>query len=301
MNLPLSTATLLVLSFALVGTACAPAQEDASERIASTTDALEASCESAVIVLRHAEDMDTSPEVGEKCKAGDQSLPIPGGVQAIHQSCLTDPGKAHAKLYQAQLATEVSKAGLCPIARVITQDPWTVKADGNWPSANPFETIQPFAYADGEVENQVPIEFWPPSTKFDLARREALRPAAGTSVLVAWDREGLAGSSGVLASMKKPEAAQATSPLRDSFYVFTTPNEQAQFDLTEYRQFFQDSSNYFSSISGKTEPSRYYRFFDGNLRSKTKYSPDLVPSAMIVCKGTSCGDNTVSLSEGLRK
>lgn len=272
-----------------VATATSPlASSDASDSDGGRI----APCTRAVLVIRHAEDMDGA--VGEQCVVGETSLEVPGGTQKVHQRCLTPNGATHAKLYAAKLADWMQTTNLCPAARIITQDPWGTGAA--WPSANPFETIRELAMA-----KQLPITFMPSSTVFDDTVRRSLVTDATRSVIVAWDKEGLWDAASPL--LKNMTDASASFPTRDMLYAFTNMNAAtAKFDLKEYKQFFADSSGYFAKVVGSAFASAsYYRFDDGSLKSKKPYSPDLVPSDMIVCGGSSCDGQGVSLQSASRK
>jgi hypothetical protein len=249
-------------------------------------------CTPAVIVIRHAEDMDGA--VGEQCIVGETSLEIPGGAQKVHQRCLTPNGATHAKLYAAKLASWMKAKSFCPAGRIITQDPWGT--GGSWPSANPFETIRELALAE-----QLPITFMPSSSVFDETLRRSLVTDATRSVVVAWDKEGLWDAATPV--LKQMTNATASFPTRDMLYAFTNMNaDTAKFELKEYKQFFADSSGYFAKVVGSAfAPARYYRFDDGSLKSLKPYSPDLLPSDMIVCGGSSCDGQGVTLQSASRK
>jgi hypothetical protein len=249
-------------------------------------------CTPAVLVIRHAEDMDSA--AGEQCIVGETSLEVPGGVQKVHQRCLTPNGATHAKLYAAKLAGWMQTKNFCPAGRIITQDPWGT--GGAWPSANPFETIRELAMA-----KQLPITFMPSSTVFDLAVRRSLITDATRSVVVAWDKEGLWDAAAPL--LKQMTDAPASFPTRDMLYAFTSMNaDTAKYDLKEYKQFFADSSGYFAKVVGSAfAEASYYRFDDGSLKSLEPYSPDLAPSDMIVCGGSSCDGQGVTLQSASRK
>jgi hypothetical protein len=258
---------------------------------ASDSEAL-APCTPAVIVIRHAEDMDGA--LGEQCIVGETSLEVPGGAQKVHQRCLTPNGAKHAKLYAAKLASWMQTKSFCPAARIVTQDPWGT--GGAWPSANPFETIRELA-----LEKQLPITFLPSSTVFDDAMRRSLATDATRSVVVAWDKEGLWDAASPV--LKKMTDATASFPTRDMLYAFTNMNAAtAKYDLKEYKQFFADSSGYFAKVVGSAfAATSYYRFDDGSLKSLKPYSPDLAPSDMIICGGSSCDGQGVTLQSASRK
>lgn len=279
----------LAVAFAAASVGCAPEGEVADEAVTTQAQAL-AACTPGIVVVRHAEDVDA--ERGETCEIGEATLSIPGGSQKVHQRCLTPTGKAHAALYAENLATWMDEKGLCPVGRVVTQDPWG--EGGKWPSANPFETIRPFANA-----TKAPITFLPSRRVFDASLRRSLLADAAHSVVVAWDKEGLwEGSAPLLGQMT---SASASFPTRDMLYVFTNMNaETAKLDLAEYTQFFKDSSGYFAKVAGKAfSADRYYRFEDGSLASRTRYSTDLVPSSMTI--GSEDCDDTVTLAASQRK
>lgn len=286
-----SAVTVLSLSLAAASIGCAAPTGEATEHTSSVGEALVA-CTPAVLVIRHAEDMDG--DLGEQCIVGETNLAIPGGTQKVHQRCLTPNGAAHAKLYAEHLATWMESKNYCPASRVITQDPWGT--GGTWPSANPFETIRDFANAE-----QVPVTFMPPRTVFGDSVRRSLLTDASHSVIVAWDKEGLWEGSTPL--LDKLTDATPSFPTRDMLYAFTNMTaDTAKFDLKEYKQFFQDSSGYFAKVNGAAfAPTSYYRFDDGSLKSNTAYSPDFVPSDMIVCGGSSCDGQGVTLSSSMRK
>jgi hypothetical protein len=286
-----SLATALVLG--LVGIGCAEPGES-PEETSTQAQALTASpCTPAVIVIRHAEDM--NKKAGEACVVGEVDLEVPGGTKRVHQRCLTPAGQEHANLYASHLSEFAAEKNLCPIGSVVTQDPWTMLGD-KWPSANPFETIRPFADAAN-----VEMTFLPPKQIFDAKMRRSLLGDAQRSVVIAWDSEGMAEQTRPLLSEMNGSNTPASSPTRDKLYVFTNMNaETAKFDLKEYTQFFKDSSGYFDKVVGDSfSESSYYRFYDGSLKSKTPYSPDLVPSDMIICGGT-CDGAGVSLDGSKR-
>lgn len=286
----LAVVSLAVAALGSIG--CSLDAQPVAESVSSSSEAIVAACTPAVIVIRHAEDMDGA--LGEQCVVGETSLEVPGGAQKVHQRCLTPNGAAHAKLYADKLGGWMQSKNLCPAGRVITQDPWGT--GGTWPSANPFETIRDFANAE-----QVPVTFMPSSTVFGDAVRRSLLTDATRSVVVSWDKEGLwEGASPLLAKMTD---APASFPTRDMLYAFTNMNaDTAKFDLKEYKQFFSDGSGYFASVTGAAfAPASYYRFDDGSLKSAKAYSPDFVPSDMIVCGGSSCDGQGVTLPSASRK
>lgn len=286
----LAVVSLAVAALGSIG--CSLDAQPAAEKVSSASEALVAACTPAVIVIRHAEDMDGA--LGEQCVVGETSLEVPGGAQKVHQRCLTPNGAAHAKLYAEKLGGWVQAKNLCPAGRVITQDPWGT--GGTWPSANPFETIRDFANAQ-----QVPVTFMPASTVFGEAVRRSLLTDATRSVVVSWDKEGLwEGAAPLLAKMSD---APASFPTRDMLYAFTNMNAAtAKFDLKEYKQFFTDGSGYFANVSGSAfAAASYYRFDDGSLKSLKAYSPDFIPSDMIVCGGSSCDGQGVTLPSASRK
>lgn len=277
-----------------VGVGCAAPSSELDENVnVSTTGEALTSCVPAVVVIRHAEDADE--DVGETCVAGEVDLDIGGGkTQRVHQRCLTRPGQSHAELYAKRLGGWMAEKGLCPASRVITQDPYK-GVNGVWPSANPFETIRPFVLA-----NALPITFLPSNTIFDDARRRSLLTEPNGSVVIAWDKEGLwEGSSPLLAKLGGPGAS---FPTRDMVYVFKNMNATtAKFERKEYKQFFQDSSGYFENVTGDAfVPASFYRFADGTLKSKTPGSPDLLPSDMTICGGSSCDGQGITLPESAR-
>lgn len=294
---------VLALALAAVGVGCAAPTGEGGESgegsasetsTATAAQALTAGCTQAIVVVRHAEDVDA--KAGEACTAGGE-VAVPGGTQRIRQSCLTPAGKEHAKLYAANLASFVASKGLCEVGRVVTQDPWELNGNA-WPSANPFETIAPFAVAEN-----VPMTLLAPSTVFDETMRASLLAnAGGKSIVVAWDKEGLSESERPLLDELNDGATEPSFPTRDMLYVFENHGAPAaKLALTEYTQFFQDSAGYFADVAGKSfSASSYYRFYDGVLRSGTAYSPDLVPSKMIVCE-SDCDGAGVSLDLAKRK
>jgi hypothetical protein len=98
-------------------------------------------------------------------------------------------------------------------------------------------------------------------------------------------------------------SGEPLEPAGGRLYAFTNMNaDSAKFELKEYKQFFADSSGYFAKVVGSAfAPARYYRFDDGSLKSLKPYSPDLVPSDMIVCGGSSCDGQGVTLQSASRK
>lgn len=276
-------AAVVALSVGVASVGCAaPGTETAEESTASTTQALAADCTPAVIVLRHAEDVDD----GQACDETNVNIAVEGGTQAIHKDCLTASGHAHANLYAEKLAGWMASKNFCPANKVVTQNPDT-SSTGLWPSANPFMTIVPFANAQ-----KIALTLKDSEKKFDETARRALLTDESHSTVIAWDSKGLATKLLPEMTTQKPSA-----PLRDSVYVFTNMNDTtAKFDLAEYRQYFQDGKGDFAGISGKNGSETYYRFFDGVLPA------NLAPSDMLICDTSSCfGKTGVSLSESLRK
>lgn len=292
-----SLATIVTLSFATATVGCAAPLKDAEpiavENAASVGEALVAACTPAVIVIRHAEDMDGA--IGESCVVGEANLEIPGGTQKVHQRCLTPNGAAHAKLYATHLSTWMqNEKNFCPVGRVVTQDPWG--DGGDWPSANPFETIRDFANAE-----QVPVTFMPSNTVFGDSARRSLLTDSGKSVVISWDKEGM--WEGKAPLLRQMTTATTSFPSRDMIYAFTKMNAgTATFDVKEYKQFFQDSTGYFAKVTGAAfQGPSYYRFEDGMLKSNTAYSPDFVPCAMKICGGGgSCDGQGVTLAQAMR-
>ena len=285
-----------------VATGCADGPDATCEsNSADTAQAVTGACTPAVVVVRHAED--TSPDRGEQCVVGEVALAIPGGTQRVHQRCLTLAGAGHAKVYAQHLGDWMASKNLCPVGRVITQDPWTLHPDGGWPSANPFETIREFALA-----KQAPMSFWASDTVFDTAVRTSLLTDSEHSVVIAWDKEGLIGDesglvAGETAMLAKLTDATFSFPDRDRVYVFSALDAvTAKFQLHEYRQFFSDSAGYFSGAVGAAyQPTQFFRFSDGFIRSNTAYSPDLIPTGMAICGCSSCRGTGITLDPSLRQ
>lgn len=293
--------TLATLALGLtLATGCAVDPDGAGEP--ATADTAQAAtltaCTPAVVVVRHAEDVD--PARGESCAVGEVALAIPGGTQRVRQRCLTRAGAGHAAMYAQHLGDWMESKNLCPAGRVITQDPYALRADGTWPSANPFETIREFALAE-----QAPITFWPADKVFDTAVRTSLLTDAEHSVVIAWDKEGLIETSagGAAPLLVKMTDATASFPDRDRVYVFTDLDPAtAKFQLEEYRQFFSDSAGYFARVAGAAfQATNSYRFTDGFLRSNTAGSPDLIPTGMTICGSTSCSGTGLTLDASMRK
>ncbi|KAJ1638951.1 hypothetical protein T492DRAFT_833298 [Pavlovales sp. CCMP2436] len=201
-------------------------------------------CTSALIVIRHADDMRSNDERDSKgnkepygtgwstsgietcvraadgnadylaVPAGSSGVSLTAAGQPVHQHCLTPNGQAHAHAYAASLSSFLLKNRLCPVGSVVTQEPFTGKV---WPSANPFETALPLAQKSG-----APIAMVPSSTAFATSSERAalLEPAsANSSVLLSWDKAGLMGSdnNGVLYQVS---ARPLTRPCRQSPSIY---------------------------------------------------------------------------------
>ena len=268
--------------------------------------AVPAECTPAVIVIRHAEDMNDSR--GEECDVvGKVCMTIPvlsqdaiscsaeeDSCQCVHQHCLTSNGQLHAQLYADYLEGWMTSEGLCPISKIITQDPWTTSND-LWPSANPFETSRELAN-----KYNTPITFMSPDKEFRTSERKELITDSLHSTLISWDKEGLYDSSYPLLQNMTTEKVQF--PDRDRVYVFTNMEpDTAKFDLDQFRQYFQDSEGYFQKVLGTAySPDQYYRFDDGFLRSNQPYSKDLAVSKMLIC-ASDCGGQGVTILAGKRQ
>ena len=265
----------------------------------------EAGCTPALIVVRHAEDMrdgESCNVVREECMAipanSRNVTPCPGktdACQCVHQHCLTPNGQRHAELYAEDLADWMSGLGLCPLNKIITQDPWT--SQGDWPSANPFETALPLA-----LKGDIPITFYPPSQEFHTEQRKEILSDSSHSTLIAWDKKGLYESSYPLLQNLAKDRNQPKFPDRDRLYLFTDQDpDTGKFDLNHHREYFQDSSGYFKKVVGSAYSSdQYYRFDDGFLRSDTPYSPDMVVSKMLICD-KDCDGEGVTISSQKRQ
>jgi len=246
-------------------------------------------CTSALIVIRHADDMRSNDERDSKgnkepygtgwstsgietcvraadgnadylaVPAGSSGVSLTAAGQPVHQHCLTPNGQAHAHAYAASLSSFLLKNRLCPVGSVVTQEPFTGKV---WPSANPFETALPLAQKSG-----APIAMVPSSTAFATSSERAalLEPAsANSSVLLSWDKAGLMGSdnNGVLYQIANADVPSPIAfPDRDMLYVFTEPDASQTYKLKTYRQFFQDSAGFLAGQAGGRSGKPYYRFF----------------------------------------
>lgn len=286
-------ACLAYLSLSVATTGCAASAEDGEDTGVVAQAETTVPCTPAVIVVRHADDMrkssngdaygtgwDSNPEA---CVTATSAVEIPGGTQSVRQHCLTPNGKAHANLYASELTNLIAAKNFCPATKVVTQEPYAL-VDGSWPSANPFETIRPFAMSVG-----APITFVSAKETFATAsaRTQHLVPAPGTSIVVAWDKQGLWGSSndGLLSQLSAGPGG-ASFPDRDMVYVFTNADANAKLDRAEYRQFFKDSAGYFATHmdSGVAfDAAKYYRFRDGYLGATAPQSPTFPVSAMTIC------------------
>lgn len=297
-------AAVALFAIAGAGVGCADPVDGADEAIAKTSAAITAEpCTPAVIVVRHAEDGD--------CKVGEEDVSYPSraadgsvvtSTKRVHQRCLTSSGVEHANVYATSLAAEITSTSqnLCPVSKIVTQDPTTLANSGAWPSSNPFLTILPFA-----KESHVPVVFRDAKTVFGDADRRALLDDASHSTIIAWDKEGMFESEGPLLA-KMAKKAPTVTPPRDRFYVFTNMNDEAKFDLTVVQQYFQDRDGYLASCAGKpVDANGFFRFNDGILMRSAKAGanvPALVPNAMMLCEGTTCGGRIgTSLPESARR
>ncbi|MCX7113027.1 MAG: hypothetical protein NTX45_23490 [Proteobacteria bacterium] len=192
----------------------------------------------AVIVMRHFNDLPNDPSLwpGPYCYNMPNGPPI-----EIPWRRLAKDGIEASLNYGVVLQNLIQNLKLCPVSRVLTQDPRSKDK-----TQNPFDTIYPFLF-NLRLQD---FTLLPSGSNLLSTRHDALLPDDGHSTLICWDKQTLWGdhsfdSSLFLGKMRRGsnpslDMAPLKAPQKGSqgIYVFTNyKNNDDKFDLEIYPTF----------------------------------------------------------------
>jgi len=188
----------------------------------------------AVIVMRHFEDLPDPPggwQPDPHCYKMPGAPPVETPWRRLH------PDGIKASLnYGTALPNLIQKLKLCPVSRVITQDP-TSPND----TQNPFDTVYPFLF-NLKLQD---VRRTDRDTLLGTAHR-ALLPDASHSTLICWDRLTIWGDKQfdkglLLGQMRRGDSPSLQNPPvkapikgDQGIYVFTKYESDDKFDLVIY-------------------------------------------------------------------
>ncbi|HEV7667191.1 MAG TPA: hypothetical protein VGS22_01625 [Thermoanaerobaculia bacterium] len=192
----------------------------------------------AVIVMRHFLDLPDPPPPWP----GPYCYKMPSGPSIEIPWRRLNPDGIKASLnYGTALVKLTQDLNLCPVSRVITQDPRSKEQ-----TQNPFDTVYPFLFN----QNLQDVRLLPSGSALLSTRHDVLLPDQSHSTLICWDRQTLWGDKQFdrtlfLGQMRRsggpsldapPVKAPTKSP--QGIYVFTNyKSEDDRFDLRTYPTF----------------------------------------------------------------
>lgn len=192
----------------------------------------------AVIVLRHFLDLPDPPPPwpGPYCYKMPNGSPI-----GVPWRRLNPEGIKASLNYGTALAGLIQSLKLCPVSRVITQDPRDPKQ-----TQNPFDTLYPFLF-NLKLQD---IKLLPSGASLISTPHSALLPDQSHSTVICWDRQTLWGDKqfdqslflgkmrrGASPSLDNPPV-KAPNPSDQGIYVFTNyKSDDDRFDLKTYPTF----------------------------------------------------------------
>jgi len=192
----------------------------------------------AVIAIRHFEDLPDPPPPwpGPFC----YKMPSTSSIQIPWRRLNPDGIKASLN-YGTALANLIQNLKLCPVSRVITQDPRSKEQ-----TQNPFDTIYPFLF-NLKLQD---LKLLPNGASLVSTPHNALLPDASHSTLVCWDRQTLWGDKQFEKNLFLGQMRRGSSPSLDAppvkapikgdqgIYVFTNyRSDDDKFDLKIYPTF----------------------------------------------------------------
>lgn len=205
-------------------------------------------CVEAVIVMRHAEDVDSGPPA------------------------LTAAGQHHAQLYPALIDEYIhtshgagsngAEVCFCPVGAIHAIDP-NPNSINPYPSSNPYNTAVPTAQALGlsiNVEDPQGVHYTP-TYDWNQSHVDSLVSAATGSKLIFWDRQGLNWTKpsditatpalgdhpGLLERFSPSSYDAGYSPSRQDFFVFNNRSDDGSFERRWYtQQYSHDGTNWYS-------------------------------------------------------
>lgn len=192
----------------------------------------------AVIVLRHFLDLPDPPPPWP----GPYCYPMPSGSPIEVPWRRLNPDGIKASLnYGIALPKLIQDLNLCPVSRVITQDPRNKEQ-----TQNPFDTVYPLL-VNLKLQD---LKLLPSGSALISTRHDALLPDQSHSTLVCWDRQTLWGDKQFdknlfLGQMRRSggpslDDPPAKAPTKSSqgIYVFTNyRSDDDRFDLAVYPTF----------------------------------------------------------------
>jgi hypothetical protein len=183
----------------------------------------------AVIVMRHFQDISTTPAPPPYC----YKMPNASLIQVPWRR-LDQNGIGASLNYATALQGFLQTFNLCPVSRVIVQDPRSPDQ-----TQNPFDSIYPFLF----TLNLQDIRLLLDGPALRSTPRKQLLPDASHSTLICWDKQTLWGENAFdpslfLGQMRRgdkpsltPPPLKAPNPGNDGIYVFTNYGSDDKFDL----------------------------------------------------------------------
>jgi hypothetical protein len=183
----------------------------------------------AVIVMRHFEDISTTPAPPPYCYKMPAGSPIQVPWRRLDQN-----GIKASLNYATALQGLIQSLNLCPVSRAIVQDPRSPDQ-----TQNPFDSIYPFVFTLGLQD----VKLLPDGKALLNTPRKQLLPDASHSTVICWDRQTLWGDNAFdpnlfLGQMRRgskpdltPAPIKAPRPGNEGIYVFTNYGSDDKFDL----------------------------------------------------------------------
>jgi hypothetical protein len=183
----------------------------------------------AVIVVRHFDDVDPPSQFDRYC----YPMPSPPSIEVPWRR-LSPKGIGASLNYGNTLAAILQGYGLCPVSRVIAQDPTNPDK-----TQNPFDSIYPFLFS----QNVKDVKLLKDGTALLNTPHKTLLPDQSHSTLICWDKQTLWGEATFdptlfLGKMRRGNLPSLTNtPMKapnagDGIYVFTNYGSDDKFDLT---------------------------------------------------------------------
>ncbi len=192
----------------------------------------------AVIVMRHFEDLPNPPPPwpGPFC----YKMPSAPSI-GIPWRRLNPDGIKGSLNYGTALPNLIQSLNLCPVSRVITQDPRTKEQ-----TQNPFDTVYPFLFGQKLQD----VKLLSKGSDLVATPHNALLPPDGShSTLICWDRQTLWGDKTFDPRLFLGQMRRGTTPSLDNppvkaptkgsqgIYVFTNYKSDDKFDLVIHPTF----------------------------------------------------------------
>ncbi len=195
----------------------------------------------AVIVMRHFEDLPDPPPGSPPDWPGPfcYQMPSPPSIGVPWRRLAPDGIKASLN-YSTALPNLIQSLNLCPVSRVITQDPRSKEQ-----TQNPFDTVYPFLFSLKLQD----VKLLANGSSLLSTRHDALLPDQSHSTLICWDRQTLWGNKQFdetlfLGKMRRVGGPSLQDPPvkaptkgNQGIYVFTNYKSDDKFDLKIYPTF----------------------------------------------------------------